>query len=186
MTRRGLPPPTTVPRRTWATWRRSWLGWISALCPRRHVDGLHQRSLLRDSPSRARGGLRGGRCRTRCPRGGRDTHRRVPRADARSPVARRLRGARAPLQPRRDPDLLRWSLLHNLRRLADARLAWKTDPGLRVDPAVLVRRLETLWGDLHHVRCPTLVVRGAESDVFLDEDAERFAGAFARWPLGAG
>lgn len=45
--------------------------------------------------------------------------------------------------PRRDPDLLRSSLLHNLRRLADGRLAWKTDPDLRVDPAVLVRRLET-------------------------------------------
>jgi pimeloyl-ACP methyl ester carboxylesterase/ADP-ribose pyrophosphatase YjhB (NUDIX family) len=85
--------------------------------------------------------------------------------------------------PRRDRDLLCWSLLHNLRRLPDGRLAWKTDPYLRIDPAVLVQRLETLWGDLHRVRCPTLVVRGAESDVFLDEDAERFARALpdGRW-----
>ena len=31
--------------------------------------------------------------------------------------------------------------------------------------------------------CPTLVVRGAESDVFHDEDAERLAGALpdGRW-----
>src|SRR5262249_49102752 len=85
--------------------------------------------------------------------------------------------------PPRDPHLLRRRLLHNPPPPADGRPAWKTDPDLRIDPAELVQRLETLWGDLHHVRCPTLVVRGAESDVFLDEDAARFARALpdGRW-----
>src|SRR5262245_33321445 len=85
--------------------------------------------------------------------------------------------------PRRDPELLRSSLLHNLRHLPDGRLTWKTDPDLRIDPADLVQRLETLWEELHHIECPSLVVRGAESDVFLDEDAERFARALpaGRW-----
>jgi len=38
-------------------------------------------------------------------------------------------------------------------------------------------------GELGAIRCPTLILRGAESDVFLDADAERFAAALpdARW-----
>ena len=36
---------------------------------------------------------------------------------------------------------------------------------------------------MDRVECPTLIVRGAQSDVFHDEDAERLAGRFqrARW-----
>ena len=32
--------------------------------------------------------------------------------------------------------------------------------------------------------CPTLVVRGAQSDIFHDEDAERLADRFRHGPLG--
>jgi len=79
--------------------------------------------------------------------------------------------------PRRNRDLLRRSLLHNLRRMPDGRFMWKYDQRHRgkVDPGAYARRRELLWSAVDAVECPTLVVRGAESDVFHDEDAERLA-----------
>ena len=88
--------------------------------------------------------------------------------------------------PRRDATLLRRSLLHNLRRMPDGKWMWKYDQrhrGRAMDPAAAARRRELLWSAVSKVSCPTLVVRGAESDVFYDEDAERLAGALpdGRW-----
>jgi pimeloyl-ACP methyl ester carboxylesterase len=84
--------------------------------------------------------------------------------------------------PRRNRDLLRRSLLHNLRRMPDGRFMWKYDQRHRgkVDPDAYVRRRELLWSAVDAVECPTLVVRGAQSDVFHDEDAERLAGRLTR------
>jgi len=87
--------------------------------------------------------------------------------------------------PRRDPLILRRSLMHNLRRQDDGNWVWKYDR----------RRFQSMGGERHgeerrgladglsSVRCPTLVVRGAESDVFHDEDAERLAAGLpdGRW-----
>jgi pimeloyl-ACP methyl ester carboxylesterase len=85
--------------------------------------------------------------------------------------------------PRRDPLILRRSLMHNLRQQPDGNWTWKYDR----------RRFQAMGGERHgaerrgladglaNVGCPTLVVRGAESDVFHDEDAERLA---ARLPDG--
>jgi esterase len=79
--------------------------------------------------------------------------------------------------PRRDPLILRRSLMHNLRRQEDGNWVWKYDR----------RRFQEMGGDQHaaerrglgdglaKVTCPTLVVRGAESDVFHEEDGERLA-----------
>jgi pimeloyl-ACP methyl ester carboxylesterase len=87
--------------------------------------------------------------------------------------------------PRRNRELLRRSLLHNLRRMPDGRFMWKYDQRHRgkVDPGAYERRRELLWAAVDRVECPTLVVRGAQSDVFHDEDAERLAGRFrsGRW-----
>src|SRR3954453_8225357 len=78
--------------------------------------------------------------------------------------------------PRRDPKVLRRSLMHNLRQQPDGNWVWKYD-----------RRRFQQMGDAHSaerrgladgfskVTCPALVVRGAESDVFHDEDAQRLA-----------
>ena len=84
--------------------------------------------------------------------------------------------------PRRNRELLRRSLLHNLRRMPDGRYMWKYDQRHRgkVDPAAYARRRELLWSAVDAVECPTLVVRGAQSDVFLDEDADRLAGRLRR------
>jgi pimeloyl-ACP methyl ester carboxylesterase len=87
--------------------------------------------------------------------------------------------------PRRDPLILRRSLMHNLRQDGDGNWVWKYDR----------RRFQAMGNDRHgaerqgladglgNVTCPTLVVRGAESDVFHDEDAERLAAALpdGRW-----
>ncbi len=80
--------------------------------------------------------------------------------------------------PRRNRELLRRSLLHNLRRMPDGRFMWKYDQrhrGRAMDPAAYARRRDMLWAAVDGVDCPTLVVRGAQSDVFHDEDADRLA-----------
>jgi pimeloyl-ACP methyl ester carboxylesterase len=85
--------------------------------------------------------------------------------------------------PRRDPRLLRQSLLHNLRALPDGTLTWKTDRRRPIDFALMETRLAALRERLDVIRCPVLILRGSESDVFTDADAERFAAALpdARW-----
>ena len=84
--------------------------------------------------------------------------------------------------PRRDRDLLRLSLRHNLRQTPKGQWMWKYDQRHRgrVDPVAVERRRDLLWSAVSQVKCPTLVVRGAQSDVFHDEDAEKLAGALAR------
>jgi pimeloyl-ACP methyl ester carboxylesterase len=85
--------------------------------------------------------------------------------------------------PRRNRELLRRSLLHNLRRMPDGRFMWKYDQrhrGRAPDPQAYARRRELLWSAVDAIACPTLVVRGAQSDVFHDEDAKRLASRFRR------
>ena len=87
--------------------------------------------------------------------------------------------------PRRDPVILRRSLMHNLRRQDDGHWVWKYDrrrfQGMGGDQHAAERR--GLADGLTSVACPTLVVRGGESDVFHDEDAERLAAGLpdGRW-----
>jgi pimeloyl-ACP methyl ester carboxylesterase len=79
--------------------------------------------------------------------------------------------------PRRDPRLLRRSLLHNLRQLPDGRWTWKYDDR-RLAPeffASTKAKVEQLRERASSVTCPVLVVRGAESDVYGDAEAEAFA-----------
>jgi pimeloyl-ACP methyl ester carboxylesterase len=79
--------------------------------------------------------------------------------------------------PLRDASLLRRSLLHAYRRLPSGRWARKHDMRHwgELDFGELAARNRERWNHAERVRCPTLVVRGALSDVFLDEDAEAFA-----------
>src|SRR5262249_44899946 len=87
--------------------------------------------------------------------------------------------------PRRNRELLRRSLLHNLRQMPDGRWMWKYDQRHRgkVDPGAQAHRRELLWAAVDAVECPTLVVRGAESDVFHHEDPEKMVARFrhGRW-----
>jgi pimeloyl-ACP methyl ester carboxylesterase len=87
--------------------------------------------------------------------------------------------------PMRNPALLRRSLLHNLRRLPNGRWTWKHDPN-RMSAGFADERIERakqILEEIHKISCPTLVMRGARSDVFTDENAQKFAKALphGRW-----
>jgi esterase len=76
--------------------------------------------------------------------------------------------------PRRRPELLRRSLLHNLRQKPNGKWAWKYDPHRWLPPgADPGRGREIMWAHVERITCPTLVVRGADSDLFLDNDAQK-------------
>jgi esterase len=87
--------------------------------------------------------------------------------------------------PQRDPRLLRYSLLHNLRQLPDKSWTWKYDQR-RITPEHFASIRRSLAQLRHHTRaitCPVLVVRGAKSDVISDMQATSFAAALpnGRW-----
>ncbi len=87
--------------------------------------------------------------------------------------------------PRRNPTLLRRSLLHNLRRLPNGKWTWKHDPN-RMSPDFAqerVQRAQQILADLHRISCPTLIMRGERSDVFTDANASKFAESLpnGRW-----
>jgi len=76
--------------------------------------------------------------------------------------------------PRYDTDELRHRIEHGLKRLPDGALAWKYDRGLREMMRSGGRREEMdLWGPLGRIACPTLLVRGVESDILSPEIAEK-------------
>jgi pimeloyl-ACP methyl ester carboxylesterase len=84
--------------------------------------------------------------------------------------------------PRRKPELLRRSLLNNLRPLPNGHWTWKWDPRRmhQVDLQAMAREHAELWSVIPRISCPALVVRGSLSTVFLAEDASRLAQALPR------
>ena len=80
-------------------------------------------------------------------------------------------------RPRRDPTILRRSLMHNLRQQADGSWKWKYDRRRfqRLDQDSHRAERAALADGLARITCPTLVVRGGESDVFHEEDGIRLA-----------
>jgi esterase len=83
--------------------------------------------------------------------------------------------------PRRDPRLLRRSLLHNFRQNASGKWTRKTDlrmwHGNRNREAER-KQLEERFQQAARINCPTLIVQGSLSDVFTSEDAQKLAGQF--------
>ncbi len=85
--------------------------------------------------------------------------------------------------PLRNPALLRRSLLHNLRELPNGKWTWKHDPNrVPTSESMRARQAEILQA-VSRMTCPTLVLRGAHSDVLTDASAARFAKALpaGRW-----
>lgn len=83
---------------------------------------------------------------------------------------------------RRDPQMLRASAWNTLRVLEDGRLVRKGDPETR-RPRDGYRRAEAraaVWDRASAIACPTLLVRGADSDV-TDPDDVRHAAAELGW-----
>jgi len=81
--------------------------------------------------------------------------------------------------PRRNPDQMRYSLTHNLKQLPSGKYTWKYDRrigrGREGKAADRVPSFEDMWEGLSRITCPTLVVRGANSDIFAEETGQRMA-----------
>ena len=87
--------------------------------------------------------------------------------------------------PLRDPAVLRRSLFYNLRQLPSGKFALKHDQrrGSEEASRISTAQRERLRGEVTRISCPTLILRGALSDVLTDPAAERFAKSLprARW-----
>ena len=77
--------------------------------------------------------------------------------------------------PRRSAQQVRGSIMHNLKQLPNGNWTWKYDKLLRSsdarwrsDPGLSDR----LWGYVDSLKPPTLVVRGAKSDLIATQTAE--------------
>lgn len=75
--------------------------------------------------------------------------------------------------PRRTRENVTARLGHALRRGADGRWTYKFDPA--IGGGGVEQDFEQLWMQVHALRCPTLLVRGAESPILAAETAARFA-----------
>ena len=76
--------------------------------------------------------------------------------------------------PLYDDAELRHRVAHGLRRAPDGALTWKYDKALRDMMRTGGRRDSVdLWAPLPRITCPTLVVRGAVSDILSSEIAKR-------------
>jgi pimeloyl-ACP methyl ester carboxylesterase len=76
--------------------------------------------------------------------------------------------------PKADEAELRHRVIHGLKRGADGSLTWKYDKALR-DMMRTGGRRDTidLWAPLARIACPTLLIRGADSDIFSPEIAKK-------------
>jgi pimeloyl-ACP methyl ester carboxylesterase len=79
--------------------------------------------------------------------------------------------------PMRNRELLRRSLLHNLRQQPNGRWAWKHDPNRMPQNFEHERdeRKTMIMDNAQNIVCPTLVLRGSRSDVLTDESAKEFS-----------
>ena len=78
-------------------------------------------------------------------------------------------------RPGRSEEQLRGSVLRNAKHHPDGRWSWKYDPVMRRPVSARQHDPEQermLWAALENVRCPTLVVRGADSDVVSQESVD--------------
>jgi pimeloyl-ACP methyl ester carboxylesterase len=75
--------------------------------------------------------------------------------------------------PLQDVEMLRERVRHGLRRLPDGGLTWKYAKGLRDMMREGRREGLDLWEPLPRIACPTLIVRGAESDILSPDVAKK-------------
>ena len=74
--------------------------------------------------------------------------------------------------PRRSLDNIRSRLSHNLKQLPNGKWTWKYDKALRShDRGFQAGALLNLWDDVHAIRCPTLIIKGGDSDILSSESA---------------
>ena len=76
--------------------------------------------------------------------------------------------------PRRSIENIRSRLSYNLKQLPSGKWTWKYDKALRsFESGFRGNPLVNLWDDVRAIRCPTLIVKGGESDILSSESAEK-------------
>ena len=79
--------------------------------------------------------------------------------------------------PRRDPQQVRGSIMHNIKELPSGKWTWKYDkraPQAQDGAwAAMPETEKRLWGYLETLQCPTLLVRGGGSDIVAMDTADR-------------
>jgi pimeloyl-ACP methyl ester carboxylesterase len=76
--------------------------------------------------------------------------------------------------PRRSLDNIRSRLSYNLKQLPDGKWTWKYDTALRSPQrGFQASALLNLWDDVKAIRCPTLIIKGGESDILSAESATK-------------
>lgn len=78
--------------------------------------------------------------------------------------------------PRPSDEEMRHRVMHNVMQRGDGKWTWRYDRGLRDGTRPLERVAPNeQWHILARINCPTLLVRGAETDLLARETAERMA-----------
>jgi esterase len=79
--------------------------------------------------------------------------------------------------PRAPEAEVRHRFTHNLKQTADGKWTWRYDAAIRQAPRVPMapEEVELQWTALLNISCPTLMIRGGESDLTSLASAERFA-----------
>ncbi len=76
--------------------------------------------------------------------------------------------------PRRSLENIRSRLTHNLKQLPNGKWTWKYDKALRAgERSFQASALQNLWDDVRAIRCPTLIIKGGESDILSAESAAK-------------
>jgi len=80
--------------------------------------------------------------------------------------------------PRRSLENIRSRLSHNLKQLPSGKWTWKYDKALRAgERSFQASALQNLWDDVRLIRCPTLIIKGGESDILSAESATKLQAA---------
>ena len=80
--------------------------------------------------------------------------------------------------PRRSLENIRSRLSHNLKQLPNGKWTWKYDKALRSgERSFQASALQNLWDDVRAIHCPTLIIKGGESDILSAESATKLQGA---------
>jgi pimeloyl-ACP methyl ester carboxylesterase len=74
--------------------------------------------------------------------------------------------------PRRTRENIVERLRHGMRPTDDGKWVYKFDPA--IGSGGLAATIEQTWEDVRRIRCPTLLIRGAESAILAAETADRF------------
>ncbi|MEQ9320452.1 MAG: alpha/beta hydrolase, partial [Polyangiaceae bacterium] len=84
--------------------------------------------------------------------------------------------------PRRTEENIRSRLTSTIEEKEDGSWSWKVDLAF-ADQARFSDPSTTMWDLASRVACPALVIRGSESDVLSEKNAERLRDTFARGSL---